>query len=200
MIGYDKYGRAAALLLCLGFTACATVDEVPRYVSPAPSPTHAQSKVTDPSIQRLPVRDVTPKPAAPAPGERTAVVLQASAPVAASVPAPSVAPTLGDALKDKVLASPWTIASPIHGAWVWANDNGFVAVFQPDGTVQWGPVATGVYQLASASSLLFALRTPNGQPVPMPAQAWKVEFFENATVLVMSQGGQAYLFKRQRQP
>ncbi len=179
----------ALTVAALALAACATTEELPK---PAPRPAAAvpqpgRAPNSDPSIRNLPVHAITTTPPAPA------------APAPVPVPAPATKPaerTLADGLAGTVLVSPWTFISRLQGSWQWANDPNFIATFKADGTVDWGP-ASGAYQMADASTVLYQLTAVNGQALAGQApQRWRAEFFENGTVLVLTQGGQAMLFKR----
>jgi hypothetical protein len=154
-------------------------------VQQAPSPSK-----DDPAMKNIPVRDRTP--------QKPKVVVNEKVPdqVNAEVSKPKE-PTLTEALKDKVLVSPFTMISPISGRWAWVPDASFVMVLTPEGQLQFGPTQGGFYQMISATQLRFQITQVNGVSIAGTApQDWQVAFFENNTVLLLSKGAQAMPFKR----
>lgn len=161
-----------------------------QYVQPAPAP----AAKDDPSLKNIPVREQKPQPRAVTPKTQESVKTPEQVIVEVTKPKE---PSLTEALKDKVLVSPFTMISPISGKWAWVPDPTFIMVLTPEGLFQFGPTQGGFYQMMSASQLRFQITQVNGVGIAgTNVQDWQVSFFESNTVLLLSKGAQAMPFKR----
>jgi hypothetical protein len=123
------------------------------------------------------------------------------APALTGATAATVVPATGgpaSAKRPPVSASPYFFMASYLGRWQWPNDPTFLLTFNERNQVEYGPFFRGVYRMIDERTIELNLTGHSGNFVGKKVGPilFRLEFFENGSVMVLRQGDQAIVLNR----